>query len=232
MHNTRIRDVMTTEVISVPEETLIKDVARALARHRVSAVPVVGAEGEVLGVVSEADVLSRWRTAPTGLLGRFRRRRATGVPEVAREVMTSPAITVNADAAVAQGAGLLIRHGIKRLPVVDRTGTLVGIVSRADLLTVLLRPDAELRAEVLREVFERELCVPPHTVSVRADGGVVTLAGRLERRTMIPIAVALTRRVDGVIDVVSQLTFDLDDTHLKPTEPGDYGVLYELWRRR
>ena len=126
--------------------------------------------------------------------------------------MTSPAVTVGPDATVAEAARLLHRHGIKRLPVVDPAGPLLGIVSRADLLKVFLRSDAEIAQEVRQEVLLRAMWVDPDTVTVKVRDGVVTLIGELERRSLIPIAVSLVHGIDGVVDVVDRLTFEIDDS--------------------
>ena len=95
--------------------------------------------------------------------------------------MTAPAVTVGPDATVSEAARLL-RHGIKRLPVVDPAGPLLGIVSRADLLKVFLRPDADIAREIRQEVLLRSMWMDPDTVVVDVRDGVVTLTGQLERR--------------------------------------------------
>jgi CBS-domain-containing membrane protein len=112
---------------------------------------------------------------------------------------------------VAEAARLLHRHQIKRLPVVDPAGPLLGIVSRADLLKVFLRSDDQIAREVRQEVLLRALWVNPDTVVVEVRDGVVTLIGQLERRSLIPMAVSLVRGLDGVVDVVDRLTFEVDD---------------------
>ena len=126
--------------------------------------------------------------------------------------MTSPAITVGPHASLAEAARLLHRHRIKRLPVVDPAGPLLGIVSRADLLKVFLRSDADIATEVRQEVLARALWVDPDTVAVDVRDGVVTLSGQLERSSLLPIVVSLTRGLDGVVDVVDRLGFEVDDT--------------------
>ena len=124
-------------------------------------------------------------------------------------------MTVSADASVAEAARLPTHHGIKRLLVVDEAGRLVGIVSAGDLLRVFLRPDRELAEEIGREVFERGLgvVVNPATVHVEVREGVATLRGEPEYRSTAQAAVGLTRNVDGIVDVVDELTFAADDTH-------------------
>jgi len=214
----RVRDVMTQEVATVNEHASFKDVAMLIAERRVSAVPVLDREGRVLGIVSEGDLVLKEEYPagpPEGRLFQGRRRRqaqakAAGV--TAAELMTAPAVTIGPDASVAEAARLLHRHGIKRLPVVDPAGPLLGIVSRADLLKVFLRSDADIAREIRQQVLMRAMWMNPDTVAIDVRDGVVTLTGQLERLSLIPITVSLVRGLDGVVDVVDRLTFELDDT--------------------
>jgi CBS domain-containing protein len=209
---------MTTEVVTVDEETPFKELVALMADTKVSALPVIDPDGRVVGVVSEADLLLK-EEFPEGpperqLFESHRRRmtRAKAAGDMAVELMTSPAITVAPDASIAEAARLLHRHQIKRLPVVDPAGPLLGIVSRADLLKVFLRSDDQIAQEIRRGVLLRALWVDPDTVRVEVRDGVVTLTGRLERRSLIAIVVSLVRSLDGVVDVVDRLTYELDDT--------------------
>ena len=184
----RVRDVMTPEVVTVDEHASFKDIATLIAERRVSAVPVLDREGRVLGIVSEADLVLK-EEFPEGPAGgrlfqgrRQREDRAKAAGDTAAELMTAPAVTVGPDATVSEAARLLHRHGIKRLPVVDPAGPLLGIVSRADLLKVFLRPDADIAREIRQEVLLRSMWMDPDTVVVDVRDGVVTLTGRLERR--------------------------------------------------
>lgn len=232
MRSPKVQDVMTVEVYSVRENTSFKDIASVLAKRKVSALPVVTGDREVVGVVSEADLLPKQIRQPAGWLARSFRRRSKASGRVAGDIMTSPAVTIGADATLVEAARALTKHGIKRLPVVDRYGKLVGIVSRSDLLCTFVRTDEELHDEIVHEVFERALCTPVTQVTVETTKGVVTLTGELERKSMIPIAVSLTTQVPGIVDVIDHLTFAFDDTHLKSTEPTNYGVTHNLWHSR
>lgn len=231
MRTPQVRDVMTSDVRSVRRSTPVKDIAVQLAGRKISAVPVVDDERTVVGVVSEADLLpkefppGRW-TLP--------RRRARHAARVAEELMTAPAITISPDESIVECARRMVRKHVKRLPVVDRYGKLMGIVSRADLVGVFVRSDESLREEVMRDVFTEILLIPAQQAeaAVAVDDGVVTLTGQLDRKSTIPIAASLTRNVPGVVDVVNKLTFAFDDTHVKPTEPTDYGVTHDLWHDR
>jgi CBS domain-containing protein len=150
----------------------------------------------------------RWRIEHR----RRRTARAKAAGDTAAELMTAPAVTVGPEASVAEAAKLLERHGIKRLPVVDEAGRLVGIASRADLLKVFLRSDEDIRREIREDVLLHTMWVDPSTFTVDVRDGVVTLAGPLEFRSLIPIAVRLVHGVDGVVDVVDRLWFEVDDT--------------------
>jgi CBS-domain-containing membrane protein len=209
---------MTREVVTVGERTPFKQIAATMAERRVSALPVLDDEGRVAGIVSEADLLLK-EEFPDGPAGghlfqgrRQRMERAKAAGDTAAELMTAPAVTVGPDATVAEAARLLHRHGIKRMPVVDPAGPLLGIVSRNDLLKVFLRSDAEIAQEVRQEVLVRAMWVNPDTVTVRVRDGVVTLTGQLERRSLIPIAVNLVHGLDGVVDVLDRLSYEVDDS--------------------
>jgi CBS domain-containing protein len=169
----RVQDVMTIEVVVAQPTTPVKQVARLLADHRLSALPVVDGRGRVLGVVSQADLLGDGRPL------------ADGQPVTARAVMTSPAVTVDPQATVTEAARRMQAAGMKRLPVVAGSGRLVGIVSRADLLRPLTRPDEEIRWAI-EELLGHELLVDPARVEVEVCDGVVSLTGRVERRSLIP----------------------------------------------
>jgi CBS domain-containing protein len=228
MKHRRIRNVMTTDVATVRESTPFKEIVSLLDRREISAIPVLDAAGLVVGVVSQADLLPT-QEAQEPAESRWPRRHDRPHGTTAGELMSNPAITIGPDATVVDAAKLLDRHAIKRLPVVDETHRLVGIVSRRDLLGVFLRADNDVAAEITREVFERNLdtLVNPATVTVEVRDGVVSLRGQLLRRSMVPIAEALTGRVDGVVDVQSDLTYEYDDTHLHVPESMVVDITHE-----
>jgi CBS-domain-containing membrane protein len=115
--------------------------------------------------------------------------------------MTAPAVTVHADATVAQAARQMAQHHVKRLPVVDQWGMLAGIVSRADLLKVFLRSDPEIAEEVRQTVVAHLFGHDAPGIAVEVAAGVVTLTGHLADTTLAPVAVRLARAVEGVVDV-------------------------------
>lgn len=200
-----VSDVMTQTVVSVGQEAPFKDIVALMAEWRVSALPVTVGEGRVAGVVSEADLLPKeeFRDSQPSRPEQLRRLgdMAKAGAVTAAELMSSPAITVRADATLAQAAREMAQHHVKRLPVVDRWGMLVGIVSRADLLKVFLRPDAEIAEEIRREVVAYLFGDSAPGVQVTVTGGVVTLTGRLADTTLVPVAARLARAVEGVVDV-------------------------------
>ncbi|MHC5909202.1 CBS domain-containing protein [Streptomyces sp. S6] len=217
MKHDMVGSVMTSDVVRTVRDTSFKEVARLLAEHRISGLPVVDGDDKVLGVVSETDLLLRRAAAeppaPARLTRAARRRAAKAKARTAGQLMSWPPVTVHAEDSIAEAARTMAEHHVERLPVLDVEDRLVGIVTRSDLLRVFLRPDPEIRAEIVDEVLVRGLLLPPFGVDVFVTEGVVTLRGRLERRSDTEIAVAMTRRVDGVVDVLDQLTHRLDDTH-------------------
>jgi CBS domain-containing protein len=204
----RVGDVMTAQVVTVTKAARYKDVVRLMTEHKVNALPVITDRGRVIGMVSEADVLRKqeqnFRRFGTGLPHRTRRERDQAKAHRAGELMTSPAITIHPEAPLGAAARLMNGHNIRRLPVVDATGSLIGIVSRRDLLSVFLRPDAEIAAEV-KDVISTILLEDADTISVAVRHGVVTLSGTLARKDLTPVAVRLASDVDGVVAVLDKL---------------------------
>ncbi|HEX5407295.1 MAG TPA: CBS domain-containing protein [Pseudonocardiaceae bacterium] len=208
-----VDSIMTRDVVAVRPDVSFKDIATLLADHDISAVPVTDFQDRIIGVVSEADLLAQLRTPPRRRMRRpWRQRRPQAVKTIVTDLMTTPAITVSPNTAIIDAVRLLSARNIKRVPVVDAEGRLLGIVSRHDLVRMFVRPDQEIETEILEDVLPHALCVDPRGIGVSVRDGVVTLAGQLERRSMVPIATSLCRYVDGVVDVVNNLTYDLDDS--------------------
>jgi CBS-domain-containing membrane protein len=211
-HST-VRDVMTTEVVTVDRITPYKDIVRLLAEHKISAVPVLTMGRHVAGVVSEADLLAaedqKARKARAGKIDHLplQRGHQQHPPRTAEQLMTSPAVTIHPDAPIPRAASLMHTHHIKRLPVVTPDGKLLGIVSRRDLLTVFLRSDGQIAAEV-RELLAEILFADPASVKARVHDGVVVLTGQpdaAQRHDLIPVAIRLIWDIDGVVDVIDKL---------------------------
>jgi len=221
MTHMTVSEVMSSNVASVREDTPFREIARVLADRRISAVPVVDAGNRVLGVVSEADLLPALEMAePDRARRRFLprlRRFARGVARggaTARDLMSSPAVMVPTQTTVAAAARLLETSQIKRMPVVDDLGRLIGIVSRNDLMKVFLRADAAIARDVVEDVLRHGLWIGPDEVTVDVADGVVTLTGEVEDRSLIPIVTRLVDAVDGVMEIVDRLTYRVDDSVL------------------
>jgi CBS domain-containing protein len=233
----KVGDVMTRSVAAVSPETPLKDVARLMVDRGISGVPVVAADGAVLGVVSEADFVIKERGVVAGrnrllaaIFGTSRKARAELVKieaTTAGEAMTSPAITTEATDTLQQAAELMASRRINRLPVVE-DGRLVGIVTRADVVRAYVRPDAELEQLVREEVLARTaFTLEPGVVEVVVHGGVVRLAGRVDRRSLAETIVEVTRGLGGIVGVESDLTWETDDVD-RPAGPGEPDVLMTL----
>lgn len=207
MHGTPhiVSDVMTQSVAAIGRETAFKEIVRIMQERKVSALPVLERGGRVVGVVSEADLLPKeeFRDGDPDRYTQLRRLSdlAKAGALTAAELMTAPALTVEADATLAQAARTMARAKVKRLPVVDDSGMLRGIVSRADLLKVFLREDEEIAEEVRREVVSYLFPGPASAVRVGVRDGAVTLSGRVRDTALVPVAARLVRAVEGVVDV-------------------------------
>jgi CBS domain-containing protein len=224
----RVSTVMSTDVASVRHDTPFHDIAQLLADRKISAVPVLDADHHVVGVVSEADLLHKLEFADGSTAHRLLERsanriaRAKASGQSAKDLMTTPAVTLEAGTSVVKAARLLESRHVKRAPVVDESGRLVGIVSRSDLLKVFSRPDAAIEQEIVGDLLKRLWLGPSDLIATVADG-VVTLQGEVEQRSLVDIVVRLVRSVDGVVDVVNHLTYAVDDTIA--SEPGYYRPL-------
>ncbi|WNM31241.1 CBS domain-containing protein [Streptomyces sp. Li-HN-5-11] len=242
MKHDKVGSVMTTDVVRASYGTPFKEVARLLAHHRISGLPVVDEDEKVIGVISETDLLARQAETPdsyepkhrlrvVALTRSGRQRAAKATARTAGRLMTEPPVTVRAEDTIVEAARTMAQRRVERLPVVDDEGRLVGIVTRRDLLQVFLRPDTEIRDEVAEEVLVRALWLPTRSVDVSVVEGVVTLAGQMERKSETEIAVSMTKQIDGVVAVVDNLTYRLDDSHVQPAEAALHGVADD-WLRR
>lgn len=229
-----VEDVMTRDVVVAQDSMTFKQAARLMDAAGVSALPVVDADGRVVGMVSEADLLLKEEGAGAGkhhpalAVGRRRGERKKAEGLAVRDLMTSPAITIGPKEPLSAAAHVMHARDVKRLPVVDDAGKLVGIVSRHDLLKIFLRPDADIRDDVVHDVIERTLWLDPRTVRVEVVHGIVMLEGRLENRSLVGFLIGLVRGVDGVVGVESRLSFEIDDTRMHSEGPLPWGVLAGL----
>ncbi|KUO15987.1 CBS domain-containing protein [Streptomyces dysideae] len=205
-----VRDVMRVPAVSVPGDMPFLDVAHTLSREHLSAVPVVDAEDHVVGVVSESDLLAKAAVMAvshrSGPIGRLREHRLyeKSRGETAAALMTYPAVTVHPGDLVADAAWTAARARLKRLPVTDHHGRLVGAVSRIDLLRSLIRNDAEIREEIESRILRREFLLDPGSIELTVDNGVVTVVGRLDP-ALVPKLLERIREIEDVVDVVDRL---------------------------
>ncbi|MFE2012887.1 CBS domain-containing protein [Streptomyces sp. NPDC059491] len=224
MQHRTVFEVMTHDVVTAARETPFKEIARLFAHHDVSAVPVVDADRRLLGVVSEADLLRSTAELPD-LEGRWAGVRLLsqerGMPdaETAAQLMTSPAVTAQAHWNLVETARTMQRKAVKRLPVTDETGRLVGIISRSDLLRPFLRSDTAIRDEIEHDVLAGTLRLAPDTIRVTVDDGVVTLTGRVAERADIRVIVRLCRSVDGVVALHESIEYAYDNLALDVEPP-------------
>jgi len=220
MRTWQVGDVMTRDVATVGADTPYRQIIDVVTNRHISAVPVIDDFRRVLGVVSEADLLYKVELVGEPRERRVfesRRRRTARVKAdavTARDLMTAPAVMTYVDTPIATAAKVMDREEVKRLPVIDELGRLVGIVTRSDLLKVHLRPDDDIRRDVVDDVLRRVLGVQDGVVSVEVSDGVVRLAGQLDHRSSVDIAARLTSNVSGVVAVVNELGFDHDDSLL------------------
>jgi len=180
--NATVKDVMTTQVVVVRSGATFKEMAAALRQYRVSAFPVIDEHEKVIGIVSEADLLAKEAlTNPgvlTGVLHHEDVSKAEGL--TAGDLMTPRAVTVRPEDSVEHAAQLMYFLKVKRMPVVDVDGGLVGLVSRADVLAVYDRPDNDIREEITGNVIVRGFGEGPRQFAVTVQAGVVTVQGSPE----------------------------------------------------
>lgn len=214
----KIRDLMTADFVAVGPDTRLKDVAALLTERGISGVPVIGERIEVLGVVSEADILVKERgpEPPKGRLLTWLLARGVADDErltarTAREAMTTPAIVIGPERHVSEAARLMTERGIKRLPVVNKDGKLIGIVTRSDLVRAFARTDAEIEQDIQEDIRRILWLDEPETVDVRVERGEVTLSGAVDRKFDAELLARLVARVPGVVSVKSTVSWHWDD---------------------
>lgn len=203
-------------VVSVHPDTPYKVVAERLCAYSISGMPVLGPTGRVLGVVTEADLLAKEIRASGPMTGRAPAKPGSSTDRdkanalTAVDLMTSPAITAAPREVAATAAARMRSRGIRRLPVVDDGGHLLGVVSRRDLLRPYLRRDAEIRAEALALLAD-EFGTVPEGWSVAVHNGVLTLDGELPTRGDVLAVRAAVGRIDGAVSVEGEPTYSIED---------------------
>jgi CBS domain-containing protein len=211
--HSRVRDIMTTSVVTVDRITSYKEIAEKLAEHQISGMPVLILGRHVAGVVSEGDLIAAQARRPDGSRSGLAKALHHGENQnahpalTADDLMTSPAITIHPDATIATAARVMTTHHVRRLPVVNPDGKLVGLVSRRDLLRLFLRDDADIGRQV-QELLAEILPADQPDIKVTVHSGVVTLAGTAVldgQHELLDVALRLIRDVDGVVDVRSKI---------------------------
>jgi CBS domain-containing protein len=206
----KVSDLMTKDVVSVKPETTLREAATLLVERRISGVPVVNDDDEVVGVLSEADILVK-----AG--GRSSRHRLLGWllepdfgdedkirAETVGEAMSAPALTIAAHRPVHEAARLMVGESVNRLPVVE-DGKLIGIITRADVVRAFSRSDAEIAEEIRSDILRRTFWLEPGRVTVTVVDGAVTLEGEVETAADEEVLPALVSRVPGVVAVHAEL---------------------------
>jgi CBS-domain-containing membrane protein len=218
----RVEQIMTRDVLTIGPEAEVREVARIFVEHGISGLPVCGARREVLGVVSEGDILlkergpvERQRPLWSRLGGKSATEARKALAIKVLDAMTSPVITVSPYCSVAEAARLMSEHGVNRLPVIQRDD-LVGIVTRTDLVKAFIRSDEEIREEIKEDLLRRTFWLEvPEVVVVEVTRGAVRLTGKVETRSEAEALERLSARVPGVISVEADLTWTIDDTTRK-----------------
>jgi len=220
----KVRDLMTTDPLTVSPDTLLKEAARTMVRNKVSGLPVV-VDAAVVGIVTEGDFLrqeaNRDQPYRFSLLDALFGEGPSDPPavETVAEVMTEQVITIAPEATIGEAARVMANKRVKRLPVVDDDGVLIGIISRADVVNAFTKPDEIIEDEIREDIVRRLLFLDPQEVEVAVDDGVVRLEGEMENRTEAHLLEELARRVEGVVRVDSQLTFLVDDQKVERQYP-------------
>jgi CBS domain-containing protein len=216
-----VKDVMSTHVIAVRQNAPYKEMAAMLHKQRVSAFPVLDDDNKVVGVVSEADLLTKEAlegTVPRTLLSRQERVRKQVNALTAADLMTKPAVTIGPDASVTHAARLMFDKRVKRLPVISDNGRLIGILTRSDVLSVYSRPDAEIRHEVTQDLILGTFLCDPDSFTFTVKDGIVTVQGAPETTMVGRDIIDAIRHMEGVVAVRDRLSYP-HDTPYRATLP-------------
>ena len=213
----RVLDFMTTDVITVSPEDGLKAAARMMVQKGISGLPVVGADGKLVGIITEADFVKqeagrsqqRYRRLLDALFGE---REARPMGETVADAMTRHPVVVDKEAPISEAAREMADRGIKRLPVVDAEGRLLGIISRADIMRAFARPDGVIEDQVREDIIHRVLMIDRDAVGVALHDGHVSLTGSVPTRSDARLLEELVRRVEGVVGVEADLSWNVDDT--------------------
>lgn len=210
----RVLDIMTMDVLTVHPDDSLKDAARTMVRSGVSGLPVVDDDGQLIGIITEADFLEREADRSRRRLLNAMLQECDSVvdAETVGEVMSREPVVIFPEASVTEAARVMAHHHVKRLPVVGPNGELVGIVSRADVVAVFTRPDDVIEDEIREDIIRRVLLLEADSLDVSVKDGVVILEGELPTSTDARLLEELVRRIDGVVRLDSRLRYAIDDS--------------------
>lgn len=207
----KVCDLMTSEVVTVTPTTSLRDAAVLLTEKGISGMPVVNDATEVVGVLSEADIVVKagGEVARNRLLG-WLLEADFGLEDKIRaetvgDAMTAPPVTISPKRPVHEAARLMVSENVNRLPVVEK-GKLAGIVTRADIVRAFTRSDAELVDEIRGDILRRTFWLEPGSVAVDVVDGHVTLRGEVETEADQELLPHFVARVPGVISVDADLS--------------------------
>jgi CBS domain-containing protein len=207
----KIAEIMTTDVTTIGPSASLKEAAELMLERRISGLPVVSPGGEVLGVISETDILFKERTREVrkqGLLTRRALADEESLKLTARTVgaaMTMPALTIGADRPVSEAATMMLERHVNRLPVVDTELRLVGLVTRSDLVRAFARSDEEIATELRQETLLHDLWLDPARFEITVEGGEVRIAGEVDTEHDAELLKRWATLVPGVVSVTADL---------------------------
>ena len=207
----KVQDLMTREVTTVTPATSLRDAAVLLAQNGISGMPVVSERGDVVGVLSEADIVVK-----AG--GEMERNRLLGWllesdlglddkirAETVGDAMSAPPVTISPRRPVHAAARLMVSENVNRLPVVEK-GKLIGIVTRADIVRAFTRSDTEIADEIRKDILRGTFWLEPERVVVTVVDGAVTLRGEVETEADQELLPHFVAHVPGVISVDADLS--------------------------
>ena len=208
-----VRDVMTTGVVTVRPDTPYREIAAMFREHQVSGFPVTAADGTVIGVVSESDLLAL-------AAGRQHRGHCADDQATAGDLMTHPAMTIGPHDLVQAAARVMHSRRLQRLPVVDRDGRLEGIVSRSDVLSVFRRGDEEIRREITQDLIADGFFTDPARLIVTVHNGIVTLEGEPGSAVLGAGIAGQVEHLEGVVAVRDRFVYPARSAPSFPSDPG------------
>jgi len=209
----RVRDIMTTTVVTATSETTFQELVDRMLRHGISGIPIIDVDHRPIGIVTEADLIAKeayrsFRAYPADpLLGRHENAWSTkSHGRRAGELMTTPVRTVRPQDLVRMVAARMVTTGVNRFPVVEAGGRLVGIVSRDDILRTFHQDDEEISRAVDRALGDPLTIPSGHTITASVHHGVVMLHGSVSRASHLRLVEDAIRELPGVVDLTSELS--------------------------